>query len=102
MKYFLFLMTLLIGFFSIMYIEKVRILENIIFHLYISSFDEYMYIDETYNIKYDKEKLKLDLDKKGYNMSYKEDNLCFTINFKKAFLYEKEYCFYLVKNDEIK
>lgn len=101
MKIILLMISILMNRIVHQYVVKTNDLDSFIFELYTSNFEEYLTIDENYEIKCDKVKLKEEFQKKGYLIRYQEGFLNFTIYFKNIFSFEKEYRFFLEKNNEI-
>lgn len=101
MKCCLIIFSFLLGTVSLFYVFEIRKLEMIVFNLYVSGFQEYMYMDKDFMVNYDKEKLKKFFEKEGYCFQYEEGLLSFTVSFKRVFFYEKDYRFYLERNYEV-
>lgn len=98
MKIFLILILSCISFMNISYVKEVANLENTIFELYENGFEEYLVVDEFFEIGFDKVKLKKDLENKGYYVEFYDGCLDFEISFKKYFVFKKRYSFYLEKS----
>lgn len=84
------------------YIKKVKSLEEIICELYKDDFKDYLFFDSQNNLKYDVEKLKIYFESKGLKVIFNRENLSFIVCFDFFGEHQRQYNFYLVKNDEIK
>jgi len=102
MRILMVIFTLLSTSISIPYILEIKQVEMLVYNMYTEHFREYVLINENGEILFDKEMIKKDVEKQGYTISFKEEFLSFIISFKKIFSFEKEYIFYLEKNNEIK
>lgn len=85
---------------TITYINKVNELETIVFSLYSNNFSDYLSFNEEIKINYDIEKLELYFKDKGFEFKSKGEGLSFSVCFKQLFKYEKEYVFYLERNND--
>ena len=76
-------------------------IENVIYSLYVNDFYEYLTFDDNYSLCLDEEGLQEYLNTFGYETIVKkeEGNLIIKICFKYIIGIEKEYLFYMVKND---
>ena len=101
MKIILIISSLFIYGFGYSYICEIKKLELTIYDLYQNEFSRYLIITNEDILSYDKEELKHDIEDKGYKVEFfDEEELHFYISFKKIFVYQKEFRFELVKNDE--
>ena len=102
MKKAIFVFTVFVMLFGIKIIEKKRSMELMVYEMYLDNFEEYLTFDENLDIIYDKSLIKKFFEDKGYNIKFKDENLNFVLSFEMIVCYEKEYSFYLEKNNEIK
>lgn len=90
--------TLFISKKNINYLKEI---DNKIYEQYINNFNDYLYMDDRYELKIDKDKFKEDMSNKFYEIVISDDyNFKFKVHFKYGFMVDKEYYFYLEKNYE--
>lgn len=72
--------------------------EKEMYKLYVAHFNEFLMVDESGEIKFNKESLEEYFLLKGYkvNVVNKNYEICFNLESN----IEKKYCFYMVKNNE--
>lgn len=74
-------------------------IDNKIYDQYINDFKEYLYLDDSYELKIDKDKFKNDMSSNLYEIIIKDDcNFNFEVHFKYVFSFDEKYYFYLEKN----
>ena len=83
------------------YINKINEIERNIYELYENDFREYLIFDDEGNLKYDIGKLKIYFENKGFVFDSNNNDLSFVISFHMLVKYQRQYDFYLVRNDEI-
>ncbi len=90
--------TLFISKKNINYLKEI---DNKIYEQYLNNFNDYLYMDNRYELKIDKDKFKEDISNKFYEIVICDDNnFKFKVHFKYGFMVDKEYYFYLEKNYE--
>jgi len=80
------------------YIGEIIDLENEVFILYSSNFEDYLIVNNDYELVINKEKLENYFVKKGYKIVFYDD-LHFEIGFDYLIDYKREHYFYMVIND---
>ena len=99
MKMFMFLICFIFTAYYKNYNNKIIGLEGELFYLYKDNFRCFLSFDDQYNLIIDKNKFWVYFEEKGYEIDILNDyNLKFKIKFSENI--EKEYYFYLVKNNE--
>lgn len=99
MKWILMLYLSVMVLFFVNYTNNSGKVDSIVYNLYINDFKDCLKSDG-YNLVVDKEKLKKYIENKGYQIVFFENDYKFKIKFNCLFNYEKEYYFYLEKNNE--
>lgn len=89
-----------LGLNTIIYINKVNELEFIVFDLYSNDFIDYLSFDDEIKMNYNVEKLGMYFEERGFKFKSIGSELSFSVSFRQLFKYEKEYVFYLEKNND--
>lgn len=102
MKLIILFIGLINSIFYFRYNNKIIDIENVIHSLYINDFYEYLTFDIDCNLLIDEDKLEEYLSSYGYEVIVRKENgnLIINIGFKYIIEFQKEYSFYVVKNDE--
>ena len=84
------------------FVQRVRNAELIVLDLYKNNFEEYLVVNNNFEIEYDLESLRILFEEKGYIFKPCEGDLCFVLSFKSVCKWENKYKFYLEKNYDFK
>lgn len=82
------------------YIEKVSEAELLVLQLYKNDFSEYIFLDDNYEIRYNLDELSRCFNDRGYGFEKISGDLSFVVSFDGVFSWQKQYEFYLEKNNE--
>lgn len=95
------LLGILISVMSIKSNHLYKEVDDKIYAMYVNDFEDYLYLDNNYNLSIDKDRFKEEMKSDLYEIVIIDDcNFKFKIKFNYFIMYEKEYYFYLEKSNE--
>lgn len=84
-------------------VREINLVEMKVYQMYIDNFKDYLIIDKAGNISFCEDKIGEEFLAKGYKIKFNDCsvNLKFKVSFKKIIKWEREYMFYLEKNNAV-
>lgn len=101
MKLIMLMITCFFSLFMNGYIEEISKIENVIFEMYYSNFEDFLEMDDRAHLRVNENKVISYLESKGYksNVYTNYDGIHIKIEIKYIYKHSKEYIFYMVKNN---